>query len=97
MMSKSNTQSLGEVIREFLKTHHLEGKIDETKLLNAWEDVVGNLIAKHTQKLYIKNKVLFAKVDSSVIKHEMMFAKEKIISSLNKATGKAVIKDICFI
>jgi hypothetical protein len=39
---------------------------------------------------------LFAKVDSSVIRHELILLKAKLIDQLNAAVGKEVIRDIVF-
>lgn len=96
-MAYSNDQSLGDAIREFLKTYNLERKIQERKLINSWEPIVGPMIARHTKNLYIKNKVLFVKLDSPALSNELSYAREKITKSLNEAAGSEVIKDVKFV
>jgi predicted nucleic acid-binding Zn ribbon protein len=56
--------------------------------------VVGSMVAKHTIKLSIRNKVLFVNVDSSALRNELIFSKENIISQLNKEVGHTVIVDM---
>lgn len=96
-MAYSNDQTLGEVIREFLKQYNLEGKIEERKLLNSWPSIVGPMIERHTRNLYIKNRILFVKLDSPALTNELSYAREKITKSLNEAVGSEVIKDVKFI
>ncbi len=95
-MKRSNEQSIGEVIKEFLKTYHLNKKIDDTRIIHSWEGVVGKMIARHTKNLSIRNGILFVKLDSPALKHELSFARGKIILALNKEAGTEVVKDIRF-
>lgn len=96
-MKSSNEQTLKEAILELLKTYKLEDGMNETKLINSWENVAGNMITKHTENLYIRNKKLYIKLDSPALKHELSFAKSKLISSLNKVVKSEVIVDIIFL
>ncbi len=96
-MQQSNDRSLGDVIKEFVKTYRLEEKIDERKLINAWEVTVGDMIARHTQNLYIRHKILFVKLDSPALKNELSYAREKITNSLNQSVGKQVVETVKFI
>lgn len=95
-MKRSNEQSLRSVIEEFLKTFRLQDKLNETKVLHSWEEIVGSMVAKHTQSLMIRKKILYVKVDSAALRSELMFAREKIISALNRKAGTSVVEDIVF-
>jgi predicted nucleic acid-binding Zn ribbon protein len=92
----SNDQSLGSAIREFFKAYHLEDKLNETRLIRSWETVVGKVIAKHTKELKIRNRILFVKIDSSALKNELSYQKEKILNALNGEVEAKVIDDIVF-
>lgn len=95
-MSASNTNSLGDVIREMLKTYKLETGIRNSRVISSWEKIVGPMIAKHTKHLAVRNHVLFARMDSPALIHELSFARTKIIKALNKEAGEEVIGDIRF-
>ncbi len=97
MIKKSNESTLGEAIKELLKTYQLEDKYVETGILNAWESVVGRMIARYTKKLYVKDKKLYVKIENAAIVNELKFAREKIVKSLNKQAGQEVITEIVFI
>lgn len=96
-MRKTNDQKLGEVIKELLDQYKLNDKINSVDIINSWEDVVGKLIYKHTQELYIKKKVLFVKLDSPALKNELSYERTKITDSLNEAVGMTVIEKVVFI
>lgn len=91
---KAIATPLKEVIEEFLVTYRLKDKMYNAKALQAWESAVGEMVARHTERLSIKNRILFVKVDSSVVRNELLYARKKIITSLNKYAGMVVIDDI---
>jgi predicted nucleic acid-binding Zn ribbon protein len=95
-MKISNDRSLGEVIRELIDTYRLGGKLNELKVVHSWEKVVGEMIARHTRNLYVKNKKLFVKVDSPALKNELTYSASVIIERLNKEAGCEVIEEIIF-
>jgi predicted nucleic acid-binding Zn ribbon protein len=96
MPRNSNEQPLGEVIRELLASYRLEGKLNQARVIMAWEEVTGKMISRHTQDLYIKGSKLFVKLDSPALKTELSYSKGKIIELLNKEAGGEVISDIVF-
>ncbi len=96
MMRKSNEQTIGEAIREFLKRFRLENKLDEVALMHNWEDVAGPMVNKHTINLYVKYKTLYVSVDSPALRNELNMSRTRIIRSLNKKMGKDVIENIVF-
>jgi predicted nucleic acid-binding Zn ribbon protein len=97
MIRKSNEITLKEAIEALLISYKLTDKLDETRLTASWEKVVGKLIVRHTDELYVKNHVLFIKLDSAALRNELAMTKSKLVKSLNRATGKDVIEDIRFL
>jgi predicted nucleic acid-binding Zn ribbon protein len=93
-MKRSGERPLRKAIEEFLDAYRLRGKMNEAKVLAAWEKVVGELIARRTRRLSIRGTVLYVQIDSAPLKNELMFARSKIIRSLNKAAGAEVIDDL---
>ena len=96
MKRSSNQQPLKEVIEEYLAAFKLDTKLTEVKLVSSWERIMGRTISKHTQEIYIKNKILYLKLSSSVLKNELSFGKQKIIELLNKEAGAMVINEVVF-
>lgn len=96
-VKNSNEQTLKEAIFKLLKTYKLQDGINETKIINSWEGIVGKMITNHTENLYIRNNKLYLKLDSPALKHELSFAKSKLIKSLNDIVKQQVIDDIIFL
>lgn len=95
-MSNQNEQPLGDVIRQFLQIFRLEPRLEEIRLINSWEKVVGKMIAKHTMDLHVHKRKLFVRIDSDALRNELGYAKSLILKNLNKEAGKEVIDEIVF-
>lgn len=93
-MSRHNEHSIKEVIEELLKTYRLDARMAERRLIHAWDEVMGQMIANHTKDLFIKNKQLHVRLDSAALRNELMMAREKIIKMLNEAAGAQVIEEV---
>jgi len=93
---KNNGQSLKEVIGDLLKAYKLDGRLNEVKLINSWEKVLGKVIAKHTKEMFINKKKLFVTLDSAALRDELSFAKSKLVKMLNEEAGMEVIDEIVF-
>lgn len=95
-MRKRNTESLREVINQVLKTNHLDKKLNEKHLIDAWPKVLGENINMYTSELIIKNRVLYVTLSSSVLRHDLFLSREEIKLSLNRVVGAELIKEIIF-
>ncbi len=95
-MKKDNGQSLKEAINELINTYHLKENLNKTKLTGSWDKIVGKMIAKHTLSLYIKKDTLHVKLDSSVLREELSYAKQEIIDKVNEEIGEDYIKKVIF-
>lgn len=90
-MRKDNTQPLKDVIDNFLKSSKVGPKMAELDIIKAWEENMGPMIANRTTKIFVKDKVLHVHLNSSTLRNELSFAKEKIINTLNEQAGKEVL------
>ena len=95
-MKKTNEILLKDAITSFLKDNNLESKLNETRLISAWEEVAGKLISRHTTQMYVKDRVLFVKVDSAALREELTYQRSKLIKKLNHVVGIEAIDDIKF-
>lgn len=94
MKRKNNQQSLGEIIQDFLKQSGWERKLDEVKIMTEWDKILGPSLAKYTQEVFIQNKKLHIRLNSSTLRHELSYKKSEIVKDLNAAVGREVINDI---
>jgi predicted nucleic acid-binding Zn ribbon protein len=93
-MRRSKTISLAEAVQDYLKEMHLDGKLNEIGVINSWEETVGKAISSRTSKIYIKDKVLYVHLSSSVVRNELLMLRQALKEKLNEKAGIEVIKDI---
>ncbi len=87
---------LKEAIDKLLKAYKISDKLDEISIQQEWEKLMGSMIAKRTKSIALKNNILHVKLESSVLRHELNFAKARIVEKLNRQIGKRVVKDVLF-
>lgn len=94
-MKRTNTQSIGEIIRDFFEDNtELYEKILEIRIQRAWGEVLGPMVMQYTRTLYIKDRVLYVALTSSVLRSELLLCRERLVKSLNDYAGSVVLRDI---
>lgn len=96
-MTKDNTVTFGDAFKKFLKDEHLEQRFNERKVISMWKELMGDMIANRTLKLFIKDKILFVTLSSAPLKQELTGARQKVIEVINNKVGSEVIKDVRFL
>ncbi|HOI27323.1 MAG TPA: DUF721 domain-containing protein [Paludibacteraceae bacterium] len=96
-MQRQNIQSLGAILKQVLKEQHLDTKLYEMQLIDAWYKTLGSTVKKYTTNIYVNDKKLFVKLNSSVLKNDLMMSRSALVSALNNKIGVTVINEIIFI
>lgn len=96
-MRGNSENTLKEVIDKLIKTYRLSDKLNEVNLNDAWHKIAGEMISRHTCKIYFSNHKLFVEVDSPVIRQELAMEKTSIIEKLNNYFSEPVVYDVTFI
>ncbi len=84
-------QSLNEVLKDFVSNNNLQKGLDKVAVRDVWEKVMGPAITKYTQNIKLDRKTLFVQLTSSVLREELSYGKEKIITNLNEELGRELI------
>lgn len=95
-MKRNNAEQIGVLIRNFLRQESLESPLNERRLINAWPEVLGLVIASYTRDLFIKNQVLYVSLTSAALRQELMMGRELLVRNLNQHVGAQVITNIIF-
>ena len=94
-MKRTNVVPLGEILHDFYRENpQLKQKILEVRIQRAWGEVLGAMIMRSTQKLFVKNGILHVFLNSSVLRNELSMNRKRLLKSLNDYAGEEVIKDI---
>ncbi|NII85054.1 DUF721 domain-containing protein [Pedobacter riviphilus] len=96
-MRKPNDVTVKDAISKMLDVYRLRRKFDETSILSVWPEIMGTAIANRTKQIYIHDKKLFLRIESSVIKNELIMVRQGIIQKLNEHAGSEVITEMIFL
>lgn len=96
-MRKPNDITLKDAITKMLSVYRLRGRFDETGVVAHWPQLMGTAVANRTTQIYVSQKKLFVRIESSVIKNELLMVRVGIIDKLNELAGSVVITEIVFL
>jgi len=97
LIRKANDKTLKEAIEQMLQVYKIKRRYDETGIIAAWPDLVGKAVANRTKEIFISDKRLFLRIESSEIKNELLMIRSQIIEKINKEANSVVIEDIIFL
>jgi hypothetical protein len=96
-MGRTNDKSLKEAIEQMLQVYKIKRKYDETGIKASWPQLVGKSVANRTKEIYIHDKKLFLRIESSVIKNELVLMRTQIIDKINNEAKGILVEDIIFL
>ncbi len=86
--------SIGDAMKNFLQKSRLKNGVRTAQLEEVWKEMMGEVIAKYTDKLQILNQKLFIKTNNGALKNELLFQKLQIISLINEKMGEDTITEV---
>ncbi|MFK8101414.1 MAG: DUF721 domain-containing protein [Saprospiraceae bacterium] len=93
-MKRHNDQIIGDILKEWANRKRFKSKINQVKIKEMWAELMGASVAKHTLDIALRQNKLFIELDSSPLRQELSYGKEKIIKILNEAIGEALIEKV---
>lgn len=90
----SNESSIADVLKEFIQANKLEHGMDKIDVEQAWKNLMGNGVNTYTQDVILKGSTLYVKLTSAVLREELSYGKQKIITMLNEELRKEVVKEL---
>lgn len=95
-MFRKEVKSIGELILKNLRAQGLETPLQQKRLIEAWPEVMGELIAGYTKDLYIKNQTLHVRLTNPALRADLSMMRPDIVKKLNAVVDTQVIVDIRF-
>lgn len=94
-MKRRNTQTIGEVLRDFFEDNtELYEKIMEVRIERAWKKLLGPMAAHYTRHLYVRDRILYVSMTSAVLRSELLLSKDKLLSNINQEIQNAFLFDL---
>jgi len=85
---------LGDALKQFVQNSKLKNGIRAAQIEEVWLELMGNTIAKYTDKIYIFDQKLFIETSVGPLKNELGFQKQQIIDKVNEKMGENIITDV---
>ncbi|MDB5151822.1 MAG: hypothetical protein JWR54_573, partial [Mucilaginibacter sp.] len=79
------------------QVYKIKRRYDETGIITAWPQMVGKSVANRTKEIYIHDKKLFLRIESSVIKNELIMMRTQIIDKINNEAKLILVEEIIFL
>ena len=96
-MGRTNDKTLKEAIEQMLQVYKIKRRFDETGITTAWPELVGKSVANRTKEIFIRDKKLFLRIESSVIKNELVMMRTQIIDKINNEAKSVLVEEIIFL
>ena len=93
-MFKREVKSINDILQQFLRKEGLETPLQQKRLIDAWDSVTGQMVARYTEEKFIKNQILFVKIANPALRQDLSMMRQQLIRRLNEAVGSSVISDI---
>ena len=90
----NNDSSVGDILKEFIQVNKLQGGMDKIDVRDAWKKLMGNGVNSYTNEVTLKGSVLYVSLSSAVLREELSYGKQKIITMINDELRKEVVTDI---
>ena len=96
MIRKENVQSLGDALKMLIQSLGIEKQVDQYKIFDVWNEVVGQQVAKVAQPERLHNGILIVNVNNAPWRTELTFRKKEILEKIHEQTNSNSIVDIKF-
>jgi len=89
-------QSIHSILEKTFKTLEIDAPLKAYSVLGAWNKIVGDSVAGHSQPRAIRNQILFIDVAHSTWMQQLQFLKPTLLHQVNAFLGEPLIQDIRF-
>ncbi len=94
MSRKKGFKSVGELMGGALEGLGVGNMVEEKRMIEEWERVVGEKVAGRSRARKIVRGVLFVEVENSVWMQEIRFQKDRIIDRIRGMFPEVKVEDI---
>ena len=96
-MNRNQTpQSLKHVLKNVIGRLGIEEKLEETRVIEAWQEIAGQAVNAVTQRVWVHQERLYVKVTSSAWRQELYMQRRAWLLRLQEHTGSKQISEIVF-
>ncbi len=95
-MFKRDVKSVRDLVLQVLREQGLETPLNQKRLVEAWPEVAGPVVAGYTLNTYIYNQTLYVRLSSPALRADLSMRRQELTEKLNAVVGEQVINDVRF-
>ena len=93
-MFRREVKSISDLLNKYLRVEGLEVPLQQKRIIDSWETVVGKMVASYTREKFIKNQTLYVKITNPALRQDLSMMRTRIVQRINQAVGSQVIIDV---
>lgn len=86
--------SLGDAMRDYLRNSPFRSQMNEYRIQDLWEKMMGKTIARYTDSIKLTGDKLIITTLAAPLKQELVYSREKIRERMNEALGEKIIREV---
>ncbi|MGJ8745644.1 DUF721 domain-containing protein [Polaribacter sp.] len=94
---ENDSFSIQDLMKSFIKENNLTKGMQKIKVEETWNNMMGPGVATHTTSVKLQNKSLIIQLNSSVLREELSYGKDKIIKMMNEEIGEEAITKLILV
>ena len=94
---ENDSFSVKDLMQSFIKENNLSKGMQKIKVEETWLKMMGPGVASHTNSVKLQNKTLIIQLNSSVLREELSYGKEKILTMMKEEIGEEVISKLMLV
>ena len=94
-MDRRGHEQIGSLLTAVLNTNPaLAENYHKRKIKALWSEISGEYVAKVTENISFDRRKMIVKVNSSIIRNEMMLIRNQLVARINKTIGTDIIDEL---
>ena len=85
---------MGDLLEEFFARPYVAAKVAEGRLPDTWREVVGDAVANLTTDLRLENRILYVRLQSSVVRQELFYQREALLDRINEVSKVRLVNAV---
>ena len=95
-MINTKSQPVHDILLAWLRAEGLETPLLEYRVVQAWPEVMGEVISRYTRQVFVKDGKLQVQLTSPSLRQNLMMEHKRIAKKLNDHVGAYVVSDVSF-
>lgn len=84
MTRDKSPQPIKGLIERLLRTYQQKPSFNRVQVRLIWEKLMGASITKYTERLFIRNNVVYIELSSAPLRQELLMSKSEILTNINR-------------